>query len=158
MPTTFLAMPQGAEWLVILLIVVLVFGAAKLPDLARSSGQALRIFKTETKGMRDGDEDEPDADKTPEQRELEARKAQAEKDTTTVGTGWSTVVVTKLPSDAASSNETLQGFLSQLKPVSGSWGTGRELDGTIVTAILTDDGRLAVGAVGGDVVAAALAR
>ena len=46
-------MPQGLEWLVILAIVVLVFGAAKLPDLARSSGQALRIFKTETKGLRD---------------------------------------------------------------------------------------------------------
>ena len=49
-------MPQGLEWLVILAIVVLVFGAAKLPDLARSSGQALRIFKTETKGLRDDDE------------------------------------------------------------------------------------------------------
>ena len=64
-----IGMPQGLEWLVILAIVVLVFGAAKLPDLARSSGQALRIFKTETKGLRDDD----DADKTPEQRELEAR-------------------------------------------------------------------------------------
>ena len=62
-------MPQGLEWLVILAIVVLVFGAAKLPDLARSSGQALRIFKTETKGLRDEDDDL----KTPEQREIETR-------------------------------------------------------------------------------------
>lgn len=46
-------MPQGAEWLIILAIVILVFGAAKLPDLARSSGQALRIFKAETKGLAD---------------------------------------------------------------------------------------------------------
>ncbi|HWI42460.1 MAG TPA: twin-arginine translocase TatA/TatE family subunit [Nocardioides sp.] len=46
-------MPQGAEWLVILVIVVLVFGASKLPDLARGTGQALRIFKAETKGLRD---------------------------------------------------------------------------------------------------------
>ena len=53
-----LGMPQGAEWLVILVIVVLVFGAAKLPDLARGSGQALRIFKAETKGLRDDDDDE----------------------------------------------------------------------------------------------------
>ena len=75
-----------------------------------------------------------------------------------VGSGWTSVVVTKLPSGAAGDNETLKGFLSQLKPVSGSWGTGRELDGTIVTAILTDDGRLAVGAVGADVVSSALAR
>ena len=63
-------MPQGLEWLVILAIVVLVFGAAKLPDLARSSGQALRIFKTETKGLRD---DKEDGTKTDAQREIEAR-------------------------------------------------------------------------------------
>ncbi|HEY0237275.1 MAG TPA: hypothetical protein VGC37_01405 [Friedmanniella sp.] len=92
-----------------------------------------------------------------QKKELQARKDQAQKDTTTVGSGWSAVVITKLPSDAAS-NDTLKGFLGQLKPVSGSWGTGRELDGTIVTAILTDDGRLAVGAVGADVVSSALAR
>src|SRR6188472_2337606 len=56
-----LGMPQGAEWLVILVIVVLVFGAAKLPDLARGTGQALRIFKAETKGLRDDDDDDDDA-------------------------------------------------------------------------------------------------
>ncbi|RYC04101.1 twin-arginine translocase TatA/TatE family subunit [Nocardioides zhouii] len=73
-------MPQGLEWLVILAIVVLVFGAAKLPDLARSTGQALRIFKTETKDLRDGAKD--DADKTPEQREIEAREVEARTETT----------------------------------------------------------------------------
>ncbi len=67
-----IGMPQGLEWLVILAIVVLVFGAAKLPDLARSSGQALRIFKTETKGLRDDDDQ-----KTPEQLEIEAREQAA---------------------------------------------------------------------------------
>ena len=54
-----IGMPQGAEWLVILAIVVLVFGAAKLPELARGTGQALRIFKTETKGLRDDEDDKP---------------------------------------------------------------------------------------------------
>ncbi|WP_210440939.1 twin-arginine translocase TatA/TatE family subunit [Nocardioides xinjiangensis] len=67
MVNPMIGMPQGLEWLVILAIVVLVFGAAKLPDLARSSGQALRIFKTETKGLRDDDKT------TPEQREIESR-------------------------------------------------------------------------------------
>jgi sec-independent protein translocase protein TatA len=52
-----IGMPQGAEWLIILAIVVLVFGAAKLPELARGTGQALRIFKTETKGLRDDEDD-----------------------------------------------------------------------------------------------------
>ena len=74
MINTLIGMPQGLEWLVILAIVVLVFGAAKLPDLARSSGQALRIFKTETKDLRDGD----DKDKSPEQREIEARNEAAD--------------------------------------------------------------------------------
>ncbi len=55
-----IGMPVGAEWLVILLIVVLVFGAAKLPELARGTGQALRIFKTETKGLRGDDDDDGD--------------------------------------------------------------------------------------------------
>jgi sec-independent protein translocase protein TatA len=63
-----IGMPQGAEWLVILAIVILVFGAAKLPDLARGTGQALRIFKAETKGLKDDDEDDkPTATQPPAQ-------------------------------------------------------------------------------------------
>jgi sec-independent protein translocase protein TatA len=61
------------ELLIILAVLVLLFGATKLPELARGSGRALRIFKAETKGLMD-DEDE-DSTKTPEQRELEARQA-----------------------------------------------------------------------------------
>ena len=60
------------ELLIILAIVVLVFGASKLPELARGSGRALRIFKAETKGLTDDDDD---AAKTQSQLELEARQA-----------------------------------------------------------------------------------
>ncbi len=43
-------MDLGAPELVVLLIVVtLLFGAKKLPELARGTGQALRIFKEETR-------------------------------------------------------------------------------------------------------------
>lgn len=59
------------ELLIILAIIVLLFGASKLPELARGSGRALRIFKAETKGLEDDDL------KTPEQREIEARQAEA---------------------------------------------------------------------------------
>lgn len=62
------------ELLLILAVVVLLFGATKLPELARGSGRALRIFKAETKGLMDDDE-QPAAAKTAEQRELEARQA-----------------------------------------------------------------------------------
>jgi len=47
------------ELLLILLVLVLLFGARKLPDLARGTGRALRIFKAETKGLVD-DDDDPD--------------------------------------------------------------------------------------------------
>jgi sec-independent protein translocase protein TatA len=41
----FPGMPGGIEIFVVLLIVVLLFGANKLPKLARSSGQAMGEFK-----------------------------------------------------------------------------------------------------------------
>ena len=93
-----------------------------------------------------------------QKKELEARKAQADQDTRTVGNGWTSVVITKLPSDAPGSNETLTNYLTKLPTIKGSWGTGHVLEGTIVTAILTDDGRLAVGAVSPEAVSAALGR
>jgi sec-independent protein translocase protein TatA len=49
-----------------------VFGASKLPELARGSGRALRIFKAETKGLND-DDDKTGTDQA--ERELEARQA-----------------------------------------------------------------------------------
>ena len=67
------------ELLIILGIVVLLFGATKLPDLARGSGRALRIFKAETKGLTDDEEDTPEAttsaQEIAQQRELEFRQA-----------------------------------------------------------------------------------
>lgn len=62
------------ELLIILAVLVLLFGATKLPELARGSGRALRIFKAETQGLMD-DDTVPESAKTPEQRELEARQA-----------------------------------------------------------------------------------
>ena len=41
-------------FLIVLLIMVL-FGAKRLPDASRSLGRSLRIFKAETKGLRDDD-------------------------------------------------------------------------------------------------------
>lgn len=40
-----LALPEGGEWVVILIIVVLLFGAKKLPELTRSAAQAMKEFK-----------------------------------------------------------------------------------------------------------------
>jgi hypothetical protein len=89
-----------------------------------------------------------------QRKTLEQQKARAEQNTKVVGHGWTAVVVTKLPADATTSDPTVARFLERLKTVPG----GRELDGTIVTAILTDDGRLAVGAVPSELVQQALTR
>ena len=43
------------EIIIIALVIVLLFGAKKLPDAARGLGRSLRIFKAETKGLRDDD-------------------------------------------------------------------------------------------------------
>ena len=40
------------EILIILLVVIVLFGAAKLPELARSMGRSMRIFKSEMKEMK----------------------------------------------------------------------------------------------------------
>src|SRR3954471_16757875 len=46
------------EIALVLIVLVLLFGAKKLPDLARGSGRALRIFKAETKALMDNHDDD----------------------------------------------------------------------------------------------------
>ena len=41
-----------ATIIVVILLVVLLFGAPKLPGMARSLGQSMRIFKTEVEGLK----------------------------------------------------------------------------------------------------------
>jgi len=40
-------------WIIVGLVVVLVFGAPRLPALAKSLGQSMRIFRGEVKTMKD---------------------------------------------------------------------------------------------------------
>ncbi|HET7386637.1 MAG TPA: Sec-independent protein translocase subunit TatA [Nocardioidaceae bacterium] len=63
------------EIAIILVILVLLFGAKKLPELARGGGRALRIFKAETHGLM-GDDDEEGSAKTDAQREIDAHNRQ----------------------------------------------------------------------------------
>jgi len=62
-------MIQGWQWLIILAIVLLLFGATRLPKLAKSMGQSARIFKSEIKTT---EEDHSTGDRTEgEQRAVE---------------------------------------------------------------------------------------
>lgn len=81
---------------------------------------------------------------------------------TVVGSGWSQVVVAELPDgmgadQAGAGTEEVGALLATLPRTSGTWGTGVVVDGTLMSAIITDDGRVAIGAVDPEELAAALA-
>ena len=44
------------HWLIVIGVLVLLFGAKKLPDLARSVGQSTRLFRGEMRGLREEEE------------------------------------------------------------------------------------------------------
>jgi sec-independent protein translocase protein TatA len=44
-----------SHWLILGVVVVVLFGYKKLPEMSRSVGRSLRIFKTEMKGMGEDD-------------------------------------------------------------------------------------------------------
>jgi len=56
------------ELIIVIFLVLLLFGANKLPDLARSMGRSARIFKSEVKEMRNEDGAETPA----QQRQIDA--------------------------------------------------------------------------------------
>jgi sec-independent protein translocase protein TatA len=78
MPNPLIAGLGPQELVLIVLVILLLFGAKKLPELARGSGRALRIFKAETKGLTDDDDDVSDGQKSAEEKELEARSEQSD--------------------------------------------------------------------------------
>ena len=57
-------MPNLGPWeiIIILVVLVLLFGAKKLPDAARSLGRSMRIFKSEVEGMKSDSKKEDDKD------------------------------------------------------------------------------------------------
>ena len=72
------------ELIVILFVVLLLFGANKLPDLARSMGRSARIFKSEVKEMREEDE----AGTATQQRQIESAPAQETRSATQEADFW----------------------------------------------------------------------
>ena len=54
----------GWHFLIIIAVVVLLFGAPKLPGLAKSLGQSLRIFRGEMKQMKDESTEAKKTDET----------------------------------------------------------------------------------------------
>lgn len=77
----------------------------------------------------------------------------ARPDVTTVGEGWATVAILTPPAGVpatapgSSGAPGVSGLLDALPQVSGPWGSGHALAGTLFSVLVADDGRIAVGAV-----------
>ncbi len=96
-----------------------------------------------------------DKARTPEAARAAERKA-AEAGTKVVGKGWTSVVVFKTPTAAEQATgkagdnagvEQLDAIVGALPKTSGTWGSGRLLSSALFSALITDDGRILVGAV-----------
>jgi len=61
-PFVLLGMPGGAEILIILVVLLLLFGGRKIPELMKGIGQGMKEFKKATKGDDDEKSNKP-ADK-----------------------------------------------------------------------------------------------
>lgn len=69
-----IGMPGGPELLIIVFIILLLFGAKKLPELSRSLGKSLGEFK---KGQKEGTE--PDKEDEVEKKEIVSDSDTSEK-------------------------------------------------------------------------------
>jgi len=65
----FAAMPGGWEMVVIALVILLLFGAKKLPELARGLGQGIKEFKGAVNGAKDELKEAQDAMESEENSE-----------------------------------------------------------------------------------------
>ncbi|MBQ6534225.1 MAG: twin-arginine translocase TatA/TatE family subunit [Opitutales bacterium] len=77
-------MPGGTEWIVIFLAILLLFGAKRLPELARGLGKSIREFKKATSEVEDNIREamkEEEVKKVEEQKSAPVKtEASAEKD------------------------------------------------------------------------------
>lgn len=76
MAAPLITMPQGAEWLVILAIVVLLFGSAKLPALVKQLGRSKKIWEEEVGSKKKDAELTEEASQPPVQQPVQ-QQAQA---------------------------------------------------------------------------------
>lgn len=80
---------NGWHLLIVILVVLLIFGAPKLPGLARSLGQSMRIFRQEVKAMKD-DGDAPSSEKSESLKTTSGSSSRATTKSTSAKAGKST--------------------------------------------------------------------
>lgn len=68
MDTLAIGMPGGSEMVIVLAVILLLFGAKRLPELSRSLGKSLGEFKKgQQEGARPDPEPEPEEDRKPQE-------------------------------------------------------------------------------------------
>ncbi|MDF8262930.1 LolA-like protein [Luteipulveratus flavus] len=80
-----------------------------------------------------------------------------------IGSGWTSVLTARVPEQmpgqkSGENGPSVDQLVGMLPRVQGAWGSGHQLQGTLFTALVTDDGRLLVGAVPPQTLYAAAAR
>lgn len=98
-----------------------------------------------------------DASQKPSKADQKAGSTKGSLDHEVVGSGWLSVVVASgLKASDLADQPAAQQVLATLPRVKGAWGSGVLFEGPLFSAVLTDDGRVAVGAVVSDQLYAAL--
>jgi outer membrane lipoprotein-sorting protein len=88
----------------------------------------------------------------------DAQHPESDPEPTAVGDGWDTVMVTAAPGPDAERPEGVPDLAQLGTPITGPWGSGRLVTSTMASVIVTDDARIAFGAVPEQVLTEALAR
>lgn len=71
---------QGWQLVIVAAIILLLFGAKRLPEMARGVGRSLKIFKAETKGLIDDEDSKKDSVVTDPESESASESDDAEAD------------------------------------------------------------------------------
>lgn len=94
---------QPWHWIVLIAIILLLFGSTRLPGLAKSVGQSMKIFKKEISELRDDDKDKDKA------AGGTAERAEGTPGSTTAGERGSTISEPYTPGGAPKGNDTPKG-------------------------------------------------
>ena len=70
-----MGMPGGWEWIIILLVIVILFGGKKIPELAKGLGKGIKNFKSE---MKDDSVEEAESSEKPKQVEADKKVSTTE--------------------------------------------------------------------------------
>lgn len=73
----FPGLPGGMEWVIILVVVLLLFGPSRLPQLGKSIGKTMKAIRDGVDGKADATDDEDEVTTAKSEKKAEAPDAKA---------------------------------------------------------------------------------